>query len=303
MMGVVGPAHAQGAGDRAAAREAYARGQELFREGRFAEAEAAFRDAYETIPLPVVLLGIAESQERQNNPVGTVETLQLYLAERGDAPDRAQIEERIAELRQRPSTLVISTTPVGAAISVDGNVVAQPMGHDVEFEVAPGSHEVSATLEGYEATTETVEATFGTRHEVRLTLLRAEPEPVRRLPPAEPVVAPTENDGEIGTEVFVAGGIALAGVVAGTVLGLLALSEQSDFDAMPTEDTADSGERLALFADLSFGVAAVAGITAAVLLVASSGSSEDSAVSTGAEARVMPFVTESAAGVACGGRF
>jgi hypothetical protein len=295
---------AQQPGDRTAAREAYARGQELFREGRFAEAEAAFRGAYEMIPLPVVLLGIAEAQERQDNIVGTVETLERYLAERADAPDRAQVEERIGQLRQRPATLVISTSPPGAAISVDGEVVAQPMGHEVEFEVAPGSHEVSATLDGYESASETVAATFGTRHEITLTLARAEQEPAPTPPPSEPVVAPPDDaEGEIGPEVYVAGGVALAGVAAGTVLGLLALSEQSDFDAMPTEETADAGERLALFADLSFGVAAVAGVTMAVLLATSASGGDDSEESPGAAARVVPFIAQSGAGVACGGRF
>ena len=59
--------------------------------------------------------------------------------------------------------------------------------------------------------------------------------------------------------------IAGVGLVTGTIFGFLALSEQSDFDAMPTADAADRGETFALIADLSFGVAIAAGVTAIVL--------------------------------------
>ncbi|MEM9191378.1 MAG: hypothetical protein AAGF12_19560, partial [Myxococcota bacterium] len=45
--------------ERARARDSYARGQELFRAGEYDEAEAAFNDAYDAIPNPIVLLGIA----------------------------------------------------------------------------------------------------------------------------------------------------------------------------------------------------------------------------------------------------
>jgi tetratricopeptide (TPR) repeat protein len=292
-------AEAQGAQDRAAAHAAYGRGQELFREGRYAEAEVAFEEAYGLIPLPVVLLSIAESRQRQEDIPGAVEALERYLQQAPPtARDRAEIEGRVAELRQRPATLVIRTTPTGASISVDGQVVAQPMGHEVEHQVPPGSHEVSASLEGHETATQTVEATFGARHEIDLTLLSAEPvapppEPARSRPPV------VEDDGElkIGTEVWIAGGIALAGVAAGSILGLLALSEQSDFDAMPTEDTADTGETLALFADLSFGVAAVAAITGVVLLVTSGDDDEEARAAVGGF-QLTPVVGSGTVGLA-----
>ncbi|MAQ19697.1 MAG: hypothetical protein CMN30_33455, partial [Sandaracinus sp.] len=80
---------------RAAAREAYGRGQALYREGKHAEAETAFMEAYAMIPNPVVLLGVAEAREAQGNVVGTVEALETYLAERDDAPDRAAVQQRI----------------------------------------------------------------------------------------------------------------------------------------------------------------------------------------------------------------
>jgi hypothetical protein len=50
-------------------------------------------------------------------------------------------------------------------------------------------------------------------------------------------------------------------------LGLLALSEQSSFDALPTRDTAFRTEAFAASADVFFGVAAVGGILVIVGLL------------------------------------
>src|SRR5690606_4388952 len=65
--------------------------------------------------------------------------------------------------------------------------------------------------------------------------------------------------------VWVATGVAGAGLVTGVILGGFALKQKADFDVRPREATADKGERLALFADVGFGIAAAAGITALVL--------------------------------------
>jgi len=262
---------------RRTAREAYSRGQELFRGGQFAEAEAAFREAYAAVPNAIVLVGVAEAQERQDNIDGAIETLQRYLTERADAPDRASIEQRIEGMRSRPGTVVVHSSPTGASVSVDGE--RRDAVTPAEIDVPPGQHRVEASLEGYEVATSTVEVTAGGRHEVALTLEEAVPVANEddifgdggqdlelddgNLPPVD------ADEGGVGTGVWVAAGVCGAGLVAGTVLGFLALSEQSDFDNAPSVDSADRGERYALFADVAFGVAAAAGITALVLYLTS----------------------------------
>ena len=47
------------------------------------------------------------------------------------------------------------------------------------------------------------------------------------------------------------------------------MKKKSDFDDRPSESLADSGEKVALFADVGFGIAAAAGITAVVLYLTS----------------------------------
>ena len=289
---------------REAARQAYARGQESFRTGDYDAAIASFQEAYEAVPNPVVLLGLAEAQERKGDIPGTIETLERYLAERADAPDRAQIEGRLTDLRARPAVVVIASTPAGATISVDGETRTEVT--PAEIEVPPGEHVIAVTLAGHDPASQTVEATVGGRHEIELTLEAAPAGPIEDPfgdtgEPAEPPVEPPvvdEPDEGLSTGVWVAAGVAGAALVGGTVLGFLALSEQSDYDAMPTEESADRGERLALFADVAFGVAAIAGVTAIVLYVTSDGGGGDDESPDVASIDVTPVVGPEGGGLA-----
>ena len=102
---------------------------------------------------------------------------------------------------------------------------------------------------------------------------------------------------------------AAAGLISGTVFGFLALSEQSNFDAEPTNDGADRGEAFALVADVSFGVAAAMAVTSVVLyVVEQSGDAEDEASARlfgdeGLELDVGAFADPPGGGVAAQLRF
>jgi len=294
--------------DRERARAAYARGQELFRAGSFEEAEAAFEEAFEAVPNPVVLVSIGEARQRQGDAAGAVEAFEQYLEEREDAPDREEIAQRLENLRSMPATVAVSSTPVGASIAVDGEDTGQVTPADLELE--PGTHEITVSMEGYEDGTETVEATFGSEHELNLMLDSTgggggiqDPfgdETGGTEPGPEPDPVDTGDDEGPSAGVWVSAGISGAALVGGTVLGFLALSEQSDFDEMPTEDAADRGERLALFADVAFGVAAAAGITAIVLYMTGG---DDGSEESASAVRVTPVLTEGGGGVAAGATF
>ena len=66
---------------------------------------------------------------------------------------------------------------------------------------------------------------------------------------------------------YVTGGLAIVAAGVGTVFGIMALSDKSDFDKNPTTQTADNGDTHALIADMSFGVALTFGVTSAVLFL------------------------------------
>ncbi|MGB0679190.1 MAG: hypothetical protein ACPGUV_05970, partial [Polyangiales bacterium] len=83
------------------------------------------------------------------------------------------------------------------------------------------------------------------------------------LPPAPQTSSTAPSDPSAA--VWTAAGVASAAVVSGTILGFFALAKQNDFEARPRADTADQGERLALFADVSFALALAAAVTGLVL--------------------------------------
>jgi tetratricopeptide (TPR) repeat protein len=282
-----------------AAREAYARGQTLFAENRFAEAKAAFEQAYAAVPNPVVLVSIAESDLRLGNLEDALETFQRYLAARPDAPDRADVEQKIADLLATPAVLVLSSEPLGASIEIDGQDTGKIT--PAEIQVARGDHVVELSIAGYETASSPVAARIGARHELHVAL-----EPA---PPAAPVAAesPALVQPERGlptTALWITGVIGAAGLVTGTVLGFMVLAERSDFDAEPTADSADRGERLALFTDVAFGVGAMALLTGAVIYL-TAGDSADAAAAEQQAARfqVSPLVSPGGAGVSARTRF
>lgn len=264
---------------RNAARDAYGRGQTLFREGRFAEAEAAFNEAFALIPNPVVLLGVAESRERLGNVPGAIQSLEQYLVLRTDAPDAASIQDRLAVLRATPGTISVTSSPEGASIALDGTDTGAVT--PAELPAPPGEHTIALSLEGYEATTATATVPPGGRANANAELA-ALPEPVvEPTPPAtepvEPEPTPPAPAAERGPSaaLWVTSGVAAAALVGGTVLGFMALSREAEFDDMPTAGRADAGERFALFADVLFGVAGAAAITALVLFLTSDDGDDD----------------------------
>ncbi len=288
---------------RAAAREAYAEGQSLFSEGKHEEAEAAFLRAYAIIPNPVVLLGIAHARRGQGNLVGAVEALEKYLEEREDAPDAAEVQAEIDEMKASPATLSIVSTPAGAAIVIDGEDTGEVT--PAEIEVPAGAHVVALSLEGREPVEQRVDATFAATAEVAVELAavtEAEPtlegdgDPLAEAP-GDDLDDADEEDAGPGTAVWVLSSVAAAGLVGGTVLGFLALTEESEFDDMPAEDTADKGERFALFADVAFGVAAIAGISAIVVFLTADDDEDEEESEEGASAVLYPVASPTGAGL------
>jgi tetratricopeptide (TPR) repeat protein len=314
-------AAAQSADARTRARALYTEGQRLFDAGDFAGALAKFEEAYGIVNNPVVLLGVASAQERLGRLPEARATLERYLRERPTAPDRADIEARIAAMPAAGTptppvattgTVALSSDPRGATVVVDGESSGAVT--PTELTLAPGDHEIALALSGYELSTQTVSVTAGERSDLSIPLTATpEAEPVAETTdeeePAEETPAPS-SDPSAATWVTTA--IAGVALVTGTVFGFVALSRQSDFDVAPSRTLADEGEAFALAADLAFGVAIAAGITAIVLYAtdrpsappaASEEGSEDEARATGPSFAVAPMVSPTGGGIAAGMSF
>jgi hypothetical protein len=258
---------------RALARELYTNGQQLFRQGDFGGAQRAFEEAYRAVPNPVVLLSIAECYVRMEQYQKAIETFRTYLLERSNAPDRAQVEAQIQTLQAKPATLNVLSNIDGASIMID----QQDSGRmtPAELTLSPGEHQLTITKDGYYAAEQIVNLGPGVRDSVRITLTEEPAAPVADAPATEP--APVERGPRHPTPAFwTAVGFTGAGVIAGSVLGGMALKKKKEFDGMSDdelalkgEDLADKGERLALFCDVSFGIAAAGAVTALVVYLTS----------------------------------
>lgn len=288
--------------DRKKAREAYGRAESFFAQGVYDGARDAFQEAYDTIPNPIVLQSIAECEVRLGRLEEGLAALERYLAERPDAADRAAVEQKIADLKATPSTLVITSTPPGAAIRLDGTDLGQVT--PTELQVARGEHAIEVSAEGYDAASTTVAVRLGARHEIDLALHALPPPPPPPAPVEGPAQAPPPEpvDEPPTTALWISGVVGGVGIVTGTVLGIAALNEKAEFDETPTEATADRGERLALFADVAFGIGAMALLTGAVLfLTYEPAAAEDEQASDGLV--VAPVVDTERAGVTARLRF
>jgi hypothetical protein len=253
--------------ERTKARALYTQGEKLLKAGDLEGAQQAFDEAYRTMPNAVVLLKVADCQEKRNDVQGAVATLEKYLSERANAPDRASVEDRIVDMRRTPGTVTVKSVPAGAAIWVDGKDSALVTPSDVE--IPPGEHRVELRLLPYQNVEQTSVIEFGSRTTLEFTL--PQPAPVPSRPPeglpnttSEPEV---DHGGsrKLGAPFWVAVGVTAAGAVVTTAFGLIALDKHSQFEHTPTNQLADDGERAALISDIALGVAAAGAITGTVL--------------------------------------
>jgi len=251
------------------ARTAYARGQQAFTAGDFATALQAFEEAYSNVPNPIVLVSIGESAAKLGRVETALAAYDAYLRARPDAPDRDEVAQKRAAFAaaQAPARLRLISEPAGADVILDGQLIGRVT--PVEIEVRPGTHRVSFVLVGYETGRITSELKPGGSDQQSVTLKPQPLPPVAAAPltpaqpePPPPLLTPQPPHAAI----IVTASLGAAGLIAGSVLGILALKERSDFNNNPTEAGADRGERLALFSDVGFGIGAMSLITTAVLL-------------------------------------
>jgi hypothetical protein len=282
----------------------YKEGKKLFDEGKFEEALALFQQADTTLPGAAPKLKIAECYDKLNKVPEAIAAYKAFL----DSDPGEKFAAHIDPVKQRvealeatlPSTITITVAPADAknvSVSVDG---AKLVGNKTE--VPAGEHTIVVTADGFEPKTEVVTLKGNETREVTVTLAAA----VKVAPPPKPKAKPKpkqeEPEERSNVPAYVTLGIAGAGIVLGTVFGIMALGAKSDFDDEPTTDNADSAERAALIADMSFGVALTFGITGAVLLF-SGGGDEEAAEETSAVPTFSPYAGPKGGGVGATWKF
>ncbi|MDH3726123.1 MAG: PEGA domain-containing protein [Myxococcales bacterium] len=238
------------------AQDAYKLGVRLFDAKRYEGAELAWTRSHALSPDPALLIAIADTRQRRGDEPGTVAMLERYLTERPDAPDKLSVGARIATLLETPATVVVRSDEAGRAILVDGKPIDEKTPAEIELE--PGAHTLIVVGDGQQVGKKSIQVGYGERKELIFT---AEPQ--------SEVIKGTEAEDDFEREertarraVWSLSGVAAAALLTGTVLGFTAFKQEQDYRNDPTLETADKGERLALFADVSFGIAAISAVTA-----------------------------------------
>jgi hypothetical protein len=239
------------------APEAYELGVRFFEAKRYEGAERAWTRSNVLSPNPALLIAIADTRQRRGDEPGTVAMLEQYLTERPDAPDKASVEARIATLLETPATIVVRSEEEGHAILVDGKPIDKKT--PAEIEIEPGTHTLIVVGDGQQVGERTIQVGYGERKELVFTVATQSEVVVEE---AEPEDDFEQEERTARRAVWALSGVSAATLLTGTILGFTALKQEENYRNDPTLETANKGERLALFADVSFGIAALSAITA-----------------------------------------
>jgi hypothetical protein len=247
-----------------AAKAAFGAGDAAIKAGDYALAEQKFREAYAIIPTPHAEYWIAYSMDKQNKPAKEVFfAYDLFLSNPAAAhvgeEELKAAQDRAALLKSTlPATVIVESTPAGAQVKIDGVIV--PGVTPLEVEMNKGTHRLELTLAGYDATAVEIDTEAGARVRAPIELQKTTEAPPAAVAAAEPPKKRSKVPG------YVTLGLGGAGLITGTIFGILALDSKSKYDANPSAPLADETERNALIADMSFGIALTLGITGVVLL-------------------------------------
>jgi len=244
------------------AREHYKRGVALYESGSFNAALEELERANRLAPSFKIRYSMALVQLQLNDFAAALASFSEYLAQGGTqvpAARRAEVEQQIAKLRDRVATLQVTASVDGAQIAVDGVVVGtSPLASPLTINT--GHHRVSASLDGYQATTKEIAPAGGERVSLRIELLPvapAEPQPPAPLPaptvtatppPAPPPAAPAppppapRADLEPRPVPWVAWGVAGGLGVLATASGVVALSAASDLHSKKNDGPASASD-------------------------------------------------------------
>lgn len=148
------PVRADGAMEEAARH--FEEGTRLYAAGSYREAIDEFEAANAIAPAPANLFNLARCYERLAELRMALEHFERYLSD-PDAPDRALVERRVADLRAMPVELFVSSAPAGARVLVDGRGEPEPDRTPSVIRLRPGRHIVRVERDGTLAAERTVD--------------------------------------------------------------------------------------------------------------------------------------------------
>ena len=270
---------------------------------RYGDALVAYENAYKCNPTPSLLYNQARSLEALGR---FPESLAHYLEFQSQAPALLLakvpgLDTLIADARARVTTVTIITNTSGAHVKIRGHELGQtPLPEPVLLNAGLAKIEVSHT--GYETYLETIELPRGTDITLEISLLPTTaatqaPAPVTDQTPSSSS-APEEGDSGVSVDssdsltlAYVAGGIGIAGLLAGVTTGLMVSGKKSERDdecdygaglcSQQGLDAHESAQSLALMSNIGWAVGAL-GLSVGTYFLLTSGESSNTALHTSA---------------------
>jgi hypothetical protein len=288
------PALGQSAADKEAARGLMADGDKAFEKKDFNSALQAYSAAHAIMNVPSTGLAVARAEAQLGKLVDAQETARrvTQIPAAGREPPaltraRADAGRLVESLEARIPTLTVSVAGAPADI-VDVTIDEKPfparlLGSPSKLD--PGKHTVAAIAAGFENVSSEVTLTEGAKETVTLTLVPVAKTEAAHAAPVTTAAPTPEDTGKkkgLSPLVYIGFGVGGAGLIVGTVTGLLSMSATSsakehciDNLCQPAaQDDIDSAKLFANVANIGFGAAIVGTGLGIVGLVTSGGGSE-----------------------------
>jgi hypothetical protein len=272
---IAAPAAAQTDEQRAAARSLATQGNAAFEAGRYRDAVELFGKAESLMHAPPHLLFMARSHKKLGEFVRAREAYLKITKETlpASAPKafrdaQAAAEQEVREVEPKIANLTVKIEGgAGAAnltVKVDGAVIPSVL-VGVAQPIDPGTHQVEASATGFTAAPQTISIKDGATSSVALKL---EPDPNAAPPPLTPLAvpaaaaaapanpappppapppaaseAPSSSNSSLRIGSYVAFGVGVAGLAAGSIFAVQSASKRKDADEAYAACGGDTGCR------------------------------------------------------------
>ena len=266
---------AESADNAAAAKMLFTKGEELFAEGAYLEAAAAFQGAYDLAPHQAALSNVGYCYEYGNKPVKAVAVYNEYLAAsfEKDPETVADIRTRLVKLQHLVGQLHIQCHPDDCTVDVDDVPKGKTKGGELVVVVAPGSHTV--TVRGIAGTISTGDYQVAAAEDVEARFMSGEEDEAEspmsvETPPSPETSIETDTDGETGYRnaskiaFYALSGGALASGIVMSVFGGLTLASKKEYEASEYRDpeARDATKRNKVITNVSLGLASAMAVGA-----------------------------------------
>lgn len=264
---------------QARAIETFGRGEAQFRDGRYDAAARLFQEAWDAWKDPAYLFNIGLAFEKAGRWPLAVEWYGRFLKEYPEVPNASDVSRRRdAAVKSREASraqIMVTSSPSGARAEIPSDATVQPCTTPCLLRVDPGPVTVKVAL-GTKTREVARSIDRSERWDLLVDLVNFDPGPGHK----DPIVPEPEAD---RTGAIVAWSLGGAGLVVGTIFGIMANGDYDDGSALAAKNggNLEKGDydrlgglrsdlkRDSMVADIGFGTALVGAVVGTVLWIVS----------------------------------